>query len=158
MTSNYLKLIEDAYQGEVYGEAMYSAIAERMENQDHAYKWRVLAQMETETKLHMRVLVAKLGGTIAESEDWRNRGKKDAEYYASLSWVELMKTFEKELEVDIAEYASLEEGCPLEDAETLHRLTKHEILTKEFCHQEIIEQGHLSILPIIAFLENPPNK
>ena len=158
MNNNYLNLIEEAYQGEVYGEAMYQTIADNMDNPDYAYKWRVLAQMEAETKVEMRDLVARWGGEIAESEAWRDRGRQDARRYAALSWLELMEIFTQELEADIAEYTKLEEDCPPEDAATLRRLTEHEILTKQFCDQELNGQGDVSILPIITFCKSPPGR
>ena len=158
MKSQYLSHIEEAYQGEVYGEAMYNAIADKMDDPDHAHKWRVLAQMEKETKAHIRELVKRLGGDVIESETERQKGIQEADKYASMPWIELMKTFSEELDVDIEAYSKLEKDCPPEDAAALRRLTEHEVLTKEFCDMEVAGNSDESILGIIAFCETPPVK
>ncbi|MDH4107609.1 MAG: hypothetical protein OEW35_04785 [Gammaproteobacteria bacterium] len=153
---NYLDRIEAAYQGEVYGEAMYLAIAAARPDPDHAWKWRVLAQQEIETKDAMRVLVAAHGGETRELDASSEAGLAAAGAYAPLPWPELMRRFSDALDDDIAEYSDLEKDCPPADAATLKRLTLHELLTKEFCELELAGRGDKSLRAILASLEHPP--
>lgn len=152
----YLSRLESAYQGEVYGEAMYLAIAAAQADPERAWKWRVLAQQEIELKHAMRRLVAAHGGETGELPGSCERGRAAGERYAALDWRELMQRFSDALDEDIAEYSDLERGCPPEDAATLKRLTLHEVLTKEFCELELAGRGGESLDRIVDVLERPP--
>lgn len=151
VADNYLKSIELAFQGEVYGETLYEALAQTLSDPDQRHKWQVLAQMERETKASMRELVARHGGTTVELQYWRDQAMLDLKKYVDLPWLELMRVFSDELTADIDEYAELESGCPSGDAEILHRLTGHEVVTKQFCDLELQGRGDISIAPVVAF-------
>jgi len=152
----YIDRLESAYQGEVYGEAMYLAIADAQTDPDRAWKWRVLAQQEIELKHAMRELVAAHGGETRELPGSRERGLADGRRWATLGWIELMRRFSDALDDDIAEYADLERCCDPDDVATLRRLTLHEVLTKEFCELEIAGRADGSICRILDGLEQPP--
>ena len=152
----YLERIEAAFRGEVYGEALYLAIAAAQADAGHAWKWLVLAQQEVETREALRALLAAHGVEARERERDRERGVVEARRYAAMPWNELMRRFSDELDVDIARYAELEKACPPEDAATLRRLTLHEVLTKEFCELELAGRSDASILAILDALEQPP--
>lgn len=155
-TASYLERIEAAFQGEVYGEAMYLAIAAAQPDPDHAWKWRVLAQQEVEVKAALRNLLAGNGVEVREQEGSRERGLSEARRYAGMPWPELMRCFSDELDADIERYAELETGCPPADAAILRRLTGHEELTKEFCELELAGCPDESIRAILDSLEHPP--
>ncbi len=152
MTDDYRKHVEAAYQGEIYGEAMYGAIAESMTDPDQAKKWAVLTRLETRTKAEMLTVVRRLGGDTREHAASRERGLKEARRYIGLPWLELMELFSRELDPVIAEYACLERNCPPEDAAALARLTRHEVVAKQFCQLEIQGLGEGSLEPILEFL------
>jgi hypothetical protein len=156
MNATYLRRIEEAYQGEVYGEAMYLAIAAAMKDPACAYKWRVLAQIETETKSQLRSLVARYGGDTTEHSRSREKGIADAHEYVAMPWNQLMRRFSQELDADIAAYAKLKAECPSNDAGVLHRLVEHEILTKRFCDLELAGDDRNSIQCILDFCAAPP--
>lgn len=152
MTENYRKKVEAAYQGEVYGEAMYAAIAKSMTDPDKAHKWLVLTRLETRTKADMLAVVRRLGGNTRELPGSRERGLKAARRYMGLPWMELMELFSRELDPVIEEYAELERDCPAEDAAALARLTRHEVVAKQFCQLEMQGLGERSLEPILEFL------
>ena len=152
----YLRAIELAYQGEVYGEALYGLIAGTQTEPDHAWKWRVMAQMEFETKHLMRRLVARHGGNVAEDPGWKQQARIDLENYRGLPWLELMRVFAVELVPDIAEYAKLEYDSPRRDRWVMQRLTDHEVVTKRFCDLELAGRADISIDPVLSFCRRPP--
>ncbi len=156
MSPNYLGAIEAAYQGEVYGEALYRLIADEQNDPVRAWKWRVMARMELETKHLMRRLVARHGGNTAEDEGARRLATQDYQRYRGLAWPELMRMFAAELVADIAEYAELEYDCPVRDHWVLQRLTDHEVVTKRFCDLELAGHPDMSIAPGVAFCRLPP--
>jgi hypothetical protein len=152
MTDDYRKQVEAAYQGEVYGEAMYAAIAGSISDPEQARKWAVLTRLETRTKADMLAVVSRLGGDTRELASSRERGLQEAQRYIGLPWMELMELFSRELDPVIVEYAELERHCPSEDAVALGRLTRHEVVAKQFCELELQGLGEGSLEPILEFL------
>jgi hypothetical protein len=149
---DFISKVERAYQGEVYGEALYSGIADAIDDPGRSEKWRVLAELEVVTKSRMRDLVAKLGGDTKESEVSRQKGMENVQKYVSLRWFEFMKLYSQELDPVIARYADLERRCASEDAATLRLLTEHEIVTKAFCDLELVGKSDISINPALELL------
>lgn len=149
---DFVTKVERAYQGEVYGEALYSGIAEAMADPDRAQKWRILTDLEVVTKARMRDLVAKLGGDARESDTYRQKGIDHVQRYVSLPWDDFMKCFSAELDPIIPRYAALEQRCAPEDAETLRFLTEHEVVTKEFCDLELAGKSDISIDPVVELI------
>ncbi|SFV32112.1 hypothetical protein [Hyphomicrobium facile] len=144
---DFIKKVERAYQGEVYGEALYSGIASAMDDPARAEKWRVLTELEVVTKARMRDLVAKLGGDPRESDVFRQKGVDHVQKYARMPWTDFMKVFSRELDPIIERYAALEERCAPDDVETLRFLTEHEVVTKAFCDLELAGRSDISIEP-----------
>lgn len=144
---DFISKVERAYQGEVYGEALYRGIADAMDDPVRAEKWRVLAELEVVTKARMRDLVAKLGGDPRESDVFRQKGVDNVQKYAGMPWTDFMKLYSFELDPVIERYAALEERCAPEDLETLHFLTEHEVVTKAFCDLELAGRPDISIEP-----------
>lgn len=151
-SGDFVARVERAYQGEVYGEALYRGIADVLDDPARAEKWRVLAELEVVTKARMRALVAKLGGNTEESEAFRQKGIDQVRKYTRLSWSEFMALYSKELEPVIERYAELERRCAPEDAATLRFLTEHEVVTKAFCDLELQGRADISIHPTLELL------
>jgi hypothetical protein len=150
--TDFLSRIERAYQGEVYGEALYKGLAEAVADRSRSEKWRTLAELESVTKAQMRALVEKLGGDARESEVFRQKGVDRVAKYTGLSWQDFMALYSRELEPVIARYAELERECAPEDAATLRFLTEHEVVTKVFCDLELQGRADISIEPTRALI------
>lgn len=150
--NDFVKRIERAYQGEVYGEALYRGLADAIDDPGRSEKWRILENLEAVTKARMRDLVAKLGGDTCESEAFRLKGVNAVGKYASLAWSDFMALYSQELEPVIARYSELEVLCAPEDAATLRFLTEHEVVTKAFCDLELAGRSDISINPTLALL------
>ncbi|MBS0232032.1 MAG: hypothetical protein JSR99_00935 [Proteobacteria bacterium] len=149
---DFVRRVERAYQGEVYGEALYRGLADVIADPDRSKKWRVLADLEVTTKARMLDLVSKLGGDTPESEAFRVKGTNAVSKYASLPWADFMALYSKELEPVIARYAELEMLCAPEDVATLRFLTEHEVVTKAFCDLELEGRSDVSINPTLELL------
>ncbi len=149
---DFVRRVERAYQGEVYGEALYRGLADVIADPDRSKKWRVLADLEVTTKALMRDLVAKLGGDTRESEAFRIKGINAVSKYASLPWADFMALYSRELEPVIARYGELEVQCAPEDVAVLRFLTEHEVVTKAFCDLELAGRSDISINPTLELL------
>jgi hypothetical protein len=151
-TNDFVSKVERAYQGEVYGEALYRGLADAIEDPVRSEKWRILAELEVVTKARMHDLVGKLGGDTRESEAFRLKGVNNVQKYAGLPWTDFMALYSRELEPVIGRYGELEARCAPEDAATLRFLTEHEVVTKAFCDLELAGRPDISINPTLALL------
>lgn len=52
--SSYAEALSEFYNGEVYGETLFSALVGSARNADERLKWSMLLQLETETKAWLR--------------------------------------------------------------------------------------------------------
>ncbi len=158
VSPDILARIEAAYQGEVFGLAMYAAMADAQVDPVRRWKWQVLTQLEAETKAHMAGLLQRLGGDTVEQEQPRQDGLREARAIISLPWLEMIEAFKADLPGLINDYACLERQAALagEDAAVLSRLTLHEAATLEFCEREIAGDGSTAILPVLTMLASPP--
>lgn len=151
-SKDFVSKVERAYQGEVYGEALYLGLADVLDDPVRSEKWRALAELEVVTKARMRDLVAKLGGDTRESDVFRQKGIDHVKKYANLPWDAFMALYSKELEPVIKRYAELEQRCAPEDAAVLRFLTEHEVVTKAFCDLELAGRPDISIDPTRALI------
>lgn len=156
MTDDYLRRVNESYQGESYGEALFRELAARTGDPDQNYKWRVLGQLELETKLRLRPLVERLGGDTAEAEDNASRGRDDAESMAAKDWPDLMSAFDSMLPKYVRFFEKLEAMAPEGDRELLAAVTAHELAIQDFTKLELEGRGRESVEPVIALLKNPP--
>ena len=153
-----LARIEEAYQGEVFGLAMYAAMADAQTDPVRRWKWQVLTQLEAETKAHMAGLLQRLGGDTTEQEQPRLDGLREARAIIGLPWLQMIEAFMADLPGLVDEYAGLERQAALsgEDAAVLARLTRHEVVTLEFCERELAGDSAHAADPVLAMLEAPP--
>lgn len=153
-----LARIEEAYQGEVFGLAMYAAMADAQTDPVRRWKWQVLTQLEAETKAHMAGLLQRLCGDTLEQEQSRQDGLKEARAIIGLPWPEMIEAFMADIPGLIDDYADLERQAALagEDAAVLSRLTRHEVVTLEFCKRELAGNGATALAPVLAMLASPP--
>jgi hypothetical protein len=66
-TEQYVRTLEEFFQGEVTGEALFHSLAEALEDPERRYQMRVLEQLERETKEFLRENIRPLCRDIAES-------------------------------------------------------------------------------------------
>ncbi len=153
-----LAAMERGYQGEVYGEAMYSAMASAETDPVRRWKWMVLVQLELETKAAMHGLLRRRGGNTGESETERQQGLAEAERLTPMQWQVMLRDFMSDLPGLVDEYADLERRAAFtgKDAEALRLLTTHEVVTLRFCEAELAGQAGSSIEPVLALLQRPP--
>ena len=87
---NFRAYLIERYQGEVYGEALFRALAEREPHAERRRKWRTLQQLERETKERIRPAVAALGATTEEDPARCKEGEDLAARLAAAPWDDLM--------------------------------------------------------------------
>ncbi|HME24672.1 MAG TPA: hypothetical protein VKI44_25625 [Acetobacteraceae bacterium] len=89
--SSYAEALSEFYNGEVYGETMFSALVGLARNADERLKWSMLLQLETETKAWLRAPMVAHGVSIEERTADRDNGLARARERASLPWPQAMQ-------------------------------------------------------------------
>jgi hypothetical protein len=149
---NYLTALEEAYQGEVFGLAFYSGLAQTFSLPDHAAKWQAMARLEVLTGAVLRPVLARHGISTEPSDVEIKRGLAEIERHAKMTWPQLMQLFSDELDVDIAEYSKLRSLGNAQDDEALRMLLDHELVAKEFCELELAGHGDRAIAPVLNLI------
>lgn len=150
--------LQDAWQGEVFGMAMYSAIADRQPDAFRRWQWMALHQLEVETGAAMRQLLLRYDLPVAELEESKRLGIAEAMRIVALPWQDMMKAFADDLPATIDDYQTLERACAFvgQDAAAMRLLVDHEVASLEFSQLEMRGDSNKSIKPVLALLKEPP--
>ncbi|MBV8137026.1 MAG: hypothetical protein JO121_15535 [Deltaproteobacteria bacterium] len=111
-SEQYLRTLEEFFQGEVTGEALFHALAEALEDPERRYQMRVLEQLERETKELLRENIRPLAGDIEESASARATGIAQAKALAAMPWAKVMHIFEREVRKFVAHFEEVEKAGP----------------------------------------------
>lgn len=144
----------ERYQGEVFGEALFRALAERADGEARR-KWHALEQLERETKEAIVPTLTALGLAVAEDPVRTAEGEQLGEALSKVAWGDLMSSFRGELEKFVAEFEAAEALAPTEHAEIARQLTRHEAALRDFVIAEIEGRGDASLEPVDALLREP---
>jgi hypothetical protein len=156
-SDEYVEGVLKAYQGEVAGQALYRAAAEAAREPEQCYKFRVLEQLELETKERLRVVLERLGGPTEETTALQEAGEKLAEsLFGGPDWFAAMRQYAGMIEPYVKEFEQLEAGAPVDDAEAMAYLVAHERAQVTFARRESECDATTSIEPVLALLSDPP--
>ena len=141
-TYAYDEGLEMFYNGEVLGEAVYSALISATPDLAVQLKLSYLLQLETETKAWLRQHLLAVGMNVVEPDEIRTMGASLAAEMASLSWLEGMQAVYNIATVDLlphyrryAEEARAR-GMPGQAAVCDH-MVEHEEAQAEFARREL---------------------
>jgi hypothetical protein len=137
MAADYAGYVSERYQGEVYGEALFRALAEQSRDEAQRAKLRVLEQLERETKELLRAEVAALGLDTSESAERWSEGEALAKRLRDLPWEVFMKAFLKEVQRLVAEFEACERLAPPGKETLLRHVTAHERALGRFAELEL---------------------
>ena len=151
----YRRTLEEFFQGEVTGEALFHCLAESFDDSEHRYQMRVMEQLERETKELLRANVVRVGGDANESAAARDRGVAQAKAIAVMPWAKFMHIFQREVRKFVARFEEVERIGPSEDAQLLAAVTAHEKALLAFSELETSGAGD-PLQPIVALLKAVP--
>lgn len=151
----YLEGVMDVYQGEVYGEALFSGLAAASLAADRRRKFEQLLQLESEAKVRLRPFLARLGLSVVEDEQSRAAGRELATELAAQPWEQLLRSFRADIDRFIERYRRLADGAPPEDQEPLRFMVRHEEALRGFLDQELAGQPESSLRGILPLLAHP---
>jgi hypothetical protein len=156
-TSRYHAYVEECFQGEVYGEALFRTMADLCEVPERARKFRVLQQLERETKEFLLPSVRAAGFAGDESHERISEGEVLGAQLAKLPWQELMRRLQTELERYVREFEQAEGLAPPGKESFLQQVTAHEKALLDFATRELAGdvRGN-SLEPVTALLRGIP--
>ena len=143
------KLWVQAYQGEVLGEALFGAIADRLDDADHAGKMRVLATLELRTKEAVAPALGRAGIPTAPDPEMLALAEGLAPDSAARTWEEVMVSLEAITGQFIPLYERIAELDPSE-REVADLLVAHEAALRDFARAELAGDTATSLGPVTA--------
>ena len=149
----YIASIKAAYEGELYGEAWFAAMAREARAHDRQRKLATLARLEAQTAMRMAPLVRRLGITGIDESVQREKGIRLAQQHVGQSWPAFIAWFIDEIGGFVARYDELERNSAPEDAAILAELALHERALLEFARLEAQGMPDRSLEPVLALLD-----
>jgi len=155
MASDYAGYVDERYQGEVYGEALFRTLAEQARDETLRAKLRVLEQLERETKDLLREEVAALGLDTRENPERWAEGEALARRLSQVPWAAFIKGFLTEVQKLVAEFETSERLAPPGKEQLLRHVTSHERALGRFAELEL-GGAAASLAPVKALLREAP--
>ncbi len=143
------KLWEQAYQGEVLGEALFAAIAAILDDDEHAAKMRVLATLERRTKEEVAPALERAGIPTAPDAEMVTLAEALAADSAKSTWEDLMTATVAVTGQFIPLYRRIGELDPSE-REIADLLVAHEVAIRDFARAELAGDSATSLNPVHA--------
>ena len=153
MADDYAAYVEARYQGEVFGEAVFEAMAKAREDAGEARKLRVLAQLERETKEALLPAVEETGRSTVPDTEQIEKGRRIGEQMGQAPWRDFVAGMRPELVKLVAEFGASESLADGERRELLRHVTAHEQALLDFADLELSEDpAEDSLRPVLALL------
>ena len=157
MASDYETYLEERFQGEVYGEAVFRAMAEHSDDPGRVRKLRVLEQLERETKERLLPALREAGSVAEESAERVAEGEALGAEMAKAPWLDLMRGFQQQLGPLIADFERAEALAPAGREDLLQHVTAHERALLAFADGEVAgNDSNANLEPVVALLRSDP--
>ena len=138
------------------GEALFGTMAELCEDPEAARKFRVLQQLERETKELLLPATREVGNSGDESPERIEDGEKLGATLANAPWSGLMTGFQTELERFVLEFEQAENLAPSGKEKLLRHVTAHERALLSFAKRELEPNGSDPLQAILDLLQEAP--
>ena len=157
-SDEFVRYLIERFQGEVYGEAVFKAMADAEPDADARWKWRVLETLERETKEYLDRALRARGHEVKASEERWAQGLRFGARLASVPRAVFLPGLRSEVLKFVAEYEAAEALAPADGRAVAQHFTAHERAILDFADLELAGRGHESTAPVLALLANPPER
>jgi hypothetical protein len=156
--TDFIQYLVARHEGEVYGEAVFHAMAEHTADPEARHRWRVLEALERETKeLLARELAARGRSADPCQQKW-GEGLVLGRQLAGVPRDFLWKGLRGEVVKFVAAYEAAEAHAPAEGAALARYVTAHERAILEMIDLELADPAADSTGPVAKLLANPPSR
>lgn len=158
MSPEYQQYLMDRFAEEVEGESLFRSLSERTVDAGRKSKLQVLAQLERETKEHIRKALQELGVEIYEQRKNVERGEQIAERFSQLPWMESLQILQPALKNFVAQFHAAEKLAVEAGQERtlLRHITRHEEALLAFVVRELEGRPAESLDAVLALLGHSP--
>lgn len=153
---SFAEQLRAAYQHQVYRDGLFATLAELTRSPERCEKWRVLRQLQLQTKLRLRPVLERHAVATAEDPARRARGQRHGHALVRLRWMDFMDSLLAEASNAISGFEAVERSAPRADAPTLGRATATEVAVQSFARLELAGRGAESVAPALALLDRGP--
>jgi hypothetical protein len=153
--SEYETLLREAYLGEIFGAALFNALAEAQPDAERREKLRTLETVEARTATTLQRLVAKAGMKLSgEEPKAREDGRRLAAAINASDWDGFVRSLHDALPPFLEKFERLREvgGTPVDPA--LTALVNHERAIQRFAELELAGDKHPT-RPLTDHLRKP---
>jgi hypothetical protein len=151
-----LAALQEFYQGEILGEAMFDAMLKSARNDSERYKIALMLQLETETKARLRPHLAAQGLALQEDPQMRPRGEQEARELERATWSEKMGALAQSLrQTWLPRYRELTATLPPPLRAVGESMVAHEQALLLMAQREVAGDSQRSDEPVRKLLINP---
>jgi hypothetical protein len=155
-TADDLAALQEFYQGEILGEAMFDAMLKSASDELERYKIALMLQLETETKARLRPHLAAQGLPLEEDPQMRPRGEHEARELERAAWGEKMGALAHSLsQTWLPRYRELTATLPPSLRAVGESMVAHEQALLEMAQREVAGDSERSDEPVRKLLVNP---
>jgi len=152
----HLAALEELYQGEILGEAMFDAMLASVHDEAERYKISLMLQLETETKARLRPVLAAQGLSLEEDPQMRVRGAQFAQALATATWAAKMSALYQAIaQTYLPRYREHEAAMPTALRAVAHSMVEHERALLEMTRRELSGDAQRSDEPVRELLRHP---
>jgi hypothetical protein len=152
----HLAALQEFYQGEILGEAMFDAMLRSAGDEAERYKIALMLQLETETKARLRPVLAAHGLPLQEDAQMRPRGEQFARDLIGADWHEKMRALALSIgETWLPRYRELTAALPPSLRATGESMVAHEQALLEMARRELGGELDRSDEPVRDLLAHP---
>lgn len=150
--------IEELYQGEVFGEALFDEMLHHLSSDDERLKIAELLQLETETKARLRPLMISLGKSVSSDPNQVQAGRDTAKAIATLPWevkiATILQTLSEHFLPRFKEIAADARMQPSHLREIADSMVEHETALVEFAKAETRGETNTSLSHVTRLLSH----
>jgi len=148
--------VEELYQGEVFGEAVFDRMLRDLDDDRQRHVVGSLLQLETETKALLRPAMAARGLPLAEDGAQRTAGVATGASLSSLTWLAKMQGLRDGIAGHyLPRYQQLVAEAAPEDREVTELMVRHETALLEVVTREAAGETEGSLAPLADLLRHP---
>ena len=149
----YIKDLYEIYKSEVTGEAMFNTLAALSWSAPRREKWRVLAALETQTKLRYLEHLESVGQSLSYPSSASIGGRFFGMIFLLLPWSVAMKGLLSGTPPLIEVFQRLVDHAAEDEREFFEYVLAHERAIAEFAAPELAGQSDEALQPVQALLD-----
>lgn len=149
---DYSREIARAYQGEVYGEAMFHEASRAATHEGARAKWALLQRLEHRVRGELEPIVRALGVDASPDPARVASGIRDGAALGRAPWSKAMEVSLAVLEPAIERFRTLLGAARREHVDALQLLLDHEVALHDFAARELRGGAESSLEPIQRIL------